>query len=127
MLRLHLQKLGSILGLLAILMAMLAPTVSQALSSHDRLDAALAEHCSALQSVGDTDPLNPVNPHPLTFHWQACGYCGLLAHFPVLPPAAIVFATPAAFAHSVAVQPNTSTHLARPIASAQPRAPPVVL
>lgn len=124
MLRRRLQKLGSILGLLAILMATLAPTVSQALSSHDRLDAALAEHCSALQGIGDTDPLNP---HPLTFHWQACGYCGLLAHFPVLPPTAIVFATPAVFAHTVAVHANTSTHLARPVISAQPRAPPVVL
>lgn len=106
MLRRHLQKLGSILGLLAILMATLAPTVSQALSSHDRLDVALAEHCSAQQGIGDTDPLNllnPANPHPLTFHWQACGYCGLLAHFPVLPPAAIVFATPAAFAHTLSL------------------------
>jgi hypothetical protein len=40
MLRLRLQKIGSLLGLLAILMSTLAPTVSQALAAHDRLGQA---------------------------------------------------------------------------------------
>ena len=47
MLRLRLQKIGSLLGLLAILMSTLAPTVSQALAAHDRLGQALATYCSA--------------------------------------------------------------------------------
>jgi Protein of unknown function (DUF2946) len=119
-----LQKIGSILGLLAILMATLAPTVSQALSSHERLDVALAERCSAAQDVTD---IERSAPHPLALHWQACGYCGLLAHFPILPPADVVFVTRAVFAHAVAVHASVGTRSIFPTTSAQPRAPPVVL
>ena len=123
MLRRPLQKLGSILGLLAILMATLAPTVSQALSAHDRLDAALAEHCSAVQGVADA---GQGDSHPLAFHWQACGYCGLLAHVPVVPPAAFVCAAQAVFSHPAIVHASPSTLSRPPVTSAQPRAPPVV-
>jgi hypothetical protein len=42
MFRRRLQKIGSLLGLLAILMSTLAPTVSQALAAHDRVELALA-------------------------------------------------------------------------------------
>src|ERR1700760_4395320 len=112
MLRRHLQKIGSILGLLAILMATLAPTVTQALSAHDRLNVALAERCSVLQGAADSEH-GPA--HPLTFHWQACGYCGLLAHFPVVPPAGVVFATQAAFAHTVLVHASAGTHSLPPV------------
>lgn len=124
MLRRHLQKIGSILGLLAILMATLAPTVSQALSSHDRLDVALAEHCSAVQSLVDSDH---GTPHPLTLHWQACGYCGLLAHFPIVPPAKLSFATHSMFAHAVVVYASVGIVSLPHVTSAQPRAPPAVL
>jgi hypothetical protein len=124
MLRRHLQKIGSILGLLAILMATLAPTVSQALSSHERLDTALAERCTAAQDVTDVERSAP---HPLVFHWQACGYCGLLAHFPVVPPAGIVFVTQAVFAHAVTVHASANTRSISLVTSAQPRAPPAVL
>ncbi len=123
MLRRHLQKIGSILGLLAILMATLAPTVSQALSAHNRLDAALAERCSAIEGATD---VGRAAPQPLIFHWQACGYCSLLAQVPVVPPANFAFATQAPFAHSAIVRVTASTLSIFPVTSAQPRAPPVV-
>ena len=69
------RKIGSILGLLAILMSTLAPTISQALAAHDRLGQALATYCSA-------DPANSQaahdskSPNSSAFHWQACAYCG---------------------------------------------------
>ncbi|MFL9867471.1 DUF2946 domain-containing protein [Paraburkholderia fungorum] len=128
MLRRHLQKIGSILGLLAILMATLAPTVSQALSAQERLDAALVDHCSAqtdaLASSGTHDSLDS---HSLAFHWEACGYCGLLAHFPVVPPVPLAFATQAAFTHTVVVHTSVSAPSVTPHFYAQPRAPPAAV
>jgi hypothetical protein len=123
-LRRHLQKIGSLLGLLAILMATLAPTVSQALSSYERLDAALAERCTATQDATDFERSAP---HPLTFHWQACGYCGLLAHFPAVPPVNTGFVAQVMFAHAVTVHASVGTWPTASVTSAQPRAPPAVL
>ena len=126
MLRRHLQKIGSILGLLAILMATLAPTVSQALSAHERLDTALAALCSA-QSEASTAATGGESDtsHAPTLHWKACGYCGLLAHCPVVPPVPLAFATHAAFAHAAVVHASVTVPSIPPVLSAQPRAPPV--
>jgi hypothetical protein len=90
MLRLRLQKIGSLLGLLAILMSTLAPTVSQALAAHDRLGQALATYCSADPDNSQVEKTDKSSPSP-TWHWQACAYCGMLAHVPVLPGTATVF------------------------------------
>ncbi|MFM0159461.1 DUF2946 domain-containing protein [Paraburkholderia sediminicola] len=125
MLRRHLQKIGSILGLLAILMATLAPTVSQALSAQERLDAALVDHCSA-QADAPAGRATDTS-HSLTLHWEACGYCGLLAHFPVVPPVPLAFATQAAFAHTAVVHASVSAPSVPPHLSAQPRAPPAAV
>jgi hypothetical protein len=123
--RLRLQKIGSLLGLLAILMSTLAPTVSQALSAYDRLDQALATYCSA---DPDNSPLahDGKSSHSSAFQWQACAYCGMLAHVPVLPGTAKVFVA----ALSVARVPVVTTHDAAYVpllyTAAQPRAPPVL-
>lgn len=125
MLRRHLQKIGSILGLLAILMATLAPTASQALNARDRLDAALVDHCSAQADASTSSGAS--DSHSLAFHWEACGYCGLLAHFPVVPPVPLAFATQAAFAHTAVVHASVSAPSVTPHLSAQPRAPPAAV
>ncbi|HZZ12650.1 MAG TPA: DUF2946 domain-containing protein [Paraburkholderia sp.] len=134
MLRRHLRKIGSILGLLAILMATLAPTVSQALSGHDRLDVALADLCSAQNgesahgvAAPDAAAGAPNSSHTPTLHLEACGYCGLLAHCPVVPPVPLAFATQAAFAYAAVVHASVTRPSIAPVRSAQPRAPPVAV
>lgn len=125
MLRRHLQKIGSILGLLAILMTTLAPTVSQAFSAHDRLDAALSDLCSAQGSFSTDGDAGA--SHSQTLHWEVCGYCGMLAHFPVVPPVPVAFATQAAFAHAAVVHARVYGPSVTPVCAAPPRAPPVAV
>lgn len=125
MLRRHLQKIGSILGLLAILMTTLAPTVSQALSAQERFDATLVDHCSAQAETPARSGTS--DSHSLAFHWEACGYCGLLAHFPVVPPVPLAFAAQAAFAHTVVVHASVGVPSVTPHLYAQPRAPPATV
>src|ERR1700744_6532529 len=90
MLRLRLQKIGSLLGLLAILMSTLAPSLSQALAAHDRLGQALATYCSADPDNSQVEKTDKSSPSP-TWHLQGRAYCGMLAHVPVLPGTATVF------------------------------------
>jgi hypothetical protein len=66
MFRVRIQKLGSLLGLLAILMTALAPTVSQVLASHHRLNDALVTYYTAESTTGpfghDGKPAHPAAP-----------------------------------------------------------------
>jgi hypothetical protein len=125
MLRLRLQKIGSWLGLLAILMSSLAPTVSQALAAHDRLGEALATYCSA---DPDNSPAahDSKSSHPSAFHWQACAYCGMLVHVPVLPGTATVFAATISVARAPIATTRSDLHVPLFYTAAQPRAPPVL-
>jgi hypothetical protein len=125
MLRLRLQKIGSWLGLLAILMSTLAPTVSQALAAHDRLGQALATYCSA---DPDDSPVahDGKSSHSSGFHWQACAYCDMLAHWPVLPGMATVFGATLSVAPAPVVATREAVHIPLFYSAAQPRAPPVL-
>ena len=124
MYRVRLHRLGSLLGLLAILMVTLAPTVSQVLASHHRLGDALATYCSADGEITSAAH-DGHSSHSPTAHWQACPYCGLIAHVPVLPGTPLVLAVPLrsgpmAVAVASAVVRAISVHTV-----AQSRAPPV--
>jgi hypothetical protein len=125
MLRLRLQKIGSLLGLLAILMSTLAPTISQALAAHDRLGQALATYCSA-------DPANSQaahdskSPNSSAFHWQACAYCGMLAHVPVLPGTTTAFVAELSVARAPLAVARDAAHVPLFYSAAPPRAPPVL-
>jgi hypothetical protein len=122
MYRVRFPRLGSLLGLLAILMVTLAPTVSQVLASHHRLSDALETYCSAdvATPVQDGKPA-----HHAGAHWQVCPYCSLIAHVPTLPGTPVALAALLAQRYvPVAVAPaevrGQFVHTA-----AQPRAPPV--
>jgi hypothetical protein len=117
-----LRKIGSIVGLLAILMTALAPTVSQALASNARFDALLAVHCSAALHARQHDPA-PSHQSGIG-HWETCGYCNLAAHTPVLPP--LRSSSPALAAGQARPPVPPAQHIApyAPVFSAQPRAPP---
>ncbi|QCP48528.1 DUF2946 domain-containing protein [Trinickia violacea] len=125
MFRRRLQKIGSLLGLLAILMSALAPTVSQALASRDPVELALAAYCTAQPaSAADTGDGQSPESHAL-LHWQACAYCGLLAHVSVLPGVPATF-TPTLTATRAPVFAQREEVRAAPLfTAAQPRAPPV--
>jgi hypothetical protein len=128
MLRLRLQKIGSWLGLLAILMSTLAPTVSQALAAHDRLGEALATYCTAEPDNAPSGPSaqDGKHSHSPAFHWQACAYCGMLAHAPVLPGTVPTFAAAILVARAPIVASRDTLHVPLFYTAAQPRAPPLV-
>ncbi len=87
--RLPFRKPGSWLGLLAILLIALAPTVSQLLAQHGRLDRILDTYCSA-SPIERAVESHAHAGHAAASHWEACPYCGLFAHVPVLPGVAHV-------------------------------------
>ncbi|RKP49478.1 DUF2946 domain-containing protein [Trinickia fusca] len=119
------QKIGCILGLLAILLVTLAPTISHALAGHEQAAALSASICSA-QSAPDDTPGNQDASHSLTAHWQTCGYCSLLAHMPVvLPGAQSAFAVAVWVIQHKAATTFESVRLAEPVTFTQPRAPPI--
>ncbi|QCP51985.1 DUF2946 domain-containing protein [Trinickia violacea] len=127
MLNRHRQKIGAWLGMLAILLSVVAPTVSQVLRGaygnvehhahhlhhhHQAVEVALDAHAGHHHG-SDSSPL-----------CDACPYCGLIAHSPALPSVAV--------ASSVAplrpsFPPPLVTAAFRPytvLSPAQPRAPP---
>lgn len=65
--------------------------------------------------------------HGLTiFDGQACGYCSLLAHMPVIPGVPATFAVTVRAIQQPAATRFESVRLVEPLTPAQPRAPPVL-
>ncbi|WP_342611396.1 DUF2946 domain-containing protein [Burkholderia ambifaria] len=122
MLSRRLRKIVSLIGMLAILMTALAPTISQALTTHDRVDALLAGYCTAGPAGGDH--AGDASSKRLQAHLQACGYCNLLAHTPALPAPELTFAVHVHLLQHRAATRFESLRRALPLTAAQPRAPP---
>ncbi|MFP4889637.1 DUF2946 domain-containing protein [Paraburkholderia sp. EG304] len=146
------RKIGSWLGLLAILLTTLAPTISQTLAAHRHADAMTGEHCrmasmddmvsmpgmrmqdgtpEATQTTANppdnaddsADAGNPTDKHA-QMSGDACGYCSLLAHLPVMPSVGMLFvAAVRARQHTAATRFDSVRHV-EPLTFAQPRAPP---
>ncbi|MBN3786776.1 DUF2946 domain-containing protein [Burkholderia sp. Ac-20353] len=122
------QTIGAFLGMFAILMSMVAPTVSQALHG---AHGGVHEHMHHAHHVADIT--HPAHAQHFAHHHgsdpsqlcDACPYCGLIAHSPVLPGVPVtshVAPPPARFpmpVAAVAFRPYTV------LTPAQPRAPPV--
>jgi hypothetical protein len=148
-----LRKIGSWLGLFAILMATLAPTISHTLAAHADDDAMPDAHCamasmasmSSMPSMDDgmaamqddatlashtaattgTPSGDSTSKHAQTSDGDACGYCSLLAHFPAMPNVGTLFvAAVRARQHAVATR-FESVRRVEPLTFAQPRAPPL--
>ncbi|EDZ97299.1 conserved hypothetical protein [Burkholderia sp. H160] len=143
------RKIGSWLGLLAILMTTLAPTISQTLAAHYHADAMMGEHgqmasmddmasMPGMQMQDDTPDAtqaaaNPPNEsddagNPASKHAQmsgdACGYCSLLAHLPVMPGVGMLFVAAVRARQHTAATRFESVRRVEPLTFAQPRAPP---
>jgi hypothetical protein len=143
------RKIGSWLGLLAILMATLAPTISQTLAARSHEGAISSEHCSA-QSVDPMDSMSqmgsmssmslpishvsaaPDDPtgqhaqHTQMSNGDACGYCSLLAHLPVMPAVETLFFVAVRARQHVVATRFESVRRVEPVSFAQPRAPPFI-
>jgi Protein of unknown function (DUF2946) len=118
------RKIVSILGLLAILMATLAPTVSQALAASRRVNPVSSAHCSMPSMRGHVPDIKS-GPRSLMSDGQTCCYCGLLGHMPVVPSVQAPLAiTVRAIAHRVTTR-SESVRRIEPLTSSQPRAPPI--
>lgn len=146
------RKIGSWLGLFAILMATLAPTISHTLAAHADESAMSDEHCDMpsmgpMGSMGSMDSMRKDMPdvssvvssvasnapdqaadkhadHTATSDGDACGYCSLLAHMPAVPSVEALFVvTVRALQHTVATR-FESVRRVEPLTFAQPRAPP---
>lgn len=106
-------------------MSTLAPTVSQALAAHDRLGQALASYCSADPDTSQAAH-NGKSSHSSTYHWQACAYCGMLAHVPVLPGTVPAFIAALSVSRAPIAVTRDTVHVPLVYTAAQPRAPPVL-
>jgi hypothetical protein len=127
----RLRRLGTLLGLLAIWMTVLAPAISQTLAARERarhavvFGVACAAHAQteapALGRFGQQD-----HSHDHAGHGPACGYCAFFSHLPIAPSLALAF-LPTPFSGPA---PNPSRFAeprhCDPFLAAQPRAPPVV-
>ncbi|MCP2084299.1 UNVERIFIED_ORG: hypothetical protein J2Y81_000316 [Paraburkholderia sediminicola] len=139
------RKIGSWLGLFAILMATLAPTISHSLAARNGGEAGVGgEHCSmpSMASMPDMGAMSSMPSmsfmhdqasdnsgsthaqHAAMSDGDACGYCSLLAHMPAVPSVeALFFVTVRAVQHTVATRFERVRRV-EPLTFAQPRAPP---
>ncbi|WP_080970938.1 DUF2946 domain-containing protein [Burkholderia cepacia] len=129
------QKIGALLGIFAILLSVVAPTISQTLrgasaeGAHHSLHAHHAHHVHPAAEVAHLAEVGSAAHHHGSDSWpgcDACPYCSLIAHTPTLPGAVVAFGIPAqparlaASAVVAAFRPYTVLTLAKP------RAPPVL-
>lgn len=143
------RKIGGWLGLLAILMATLAPTISQTLAAHADHGAMAGEHC-AMESMDSMDSMGsmhemssmpsmhddadesasspdvPSGKHTQLSNGDACGYCSLLAHLPVMPAVETLFVAAVRARQHVVATRFESVRRVEPLTFAQPRAPPLI-
>lgn len=139
------RKIGSWLGLFAILMATLAPTISHTLAMRSHAETMSSEHgdMHSMLSMHSMDAMHDDAPqaasvtsgasqesggtsthHSMLSSGDDCGYCSLLAHMPVMPSIGGLFAvTVRALQHTVATR-FESVRRVEPLTFAQPRAPP---
>jgi hypothetical protein len=147
------RKIGSWLGLLAILMTTLAPTISHTLAAHYHADATMGEHCQmasmddmasmpGMQMQDDTpepaqavanppgesddadNPASNAGEKHAQMSGDACGYCSLLAHLPVMPSVGMLFVAAVRARQHTAATRFESVRRVEPLTFAQPRAPP---
>ncbi|WP_418939692.1 DUF2946 domain-containing protein [Paraburkholderia bryophila] len=148
------RKIGSWLGLLAILMATLAPTISHTLAARDAAAGGMPEHCMmasmpmdsmkpmhAMASLHDmssmqsnlsaqatastpTDPTGKTTQHTSMSDGDACGYCSLLAHMPAVASVETLFTVAVRARQHIVATRFESVRRVEPLTFAQPRAPP---
>jgi hypothetical protein len=148
------RKIGSWLGLFAILMATLAPTITHTLAARSDASALSGEFCSVLptassassaskyalqnaalyaalaasgahhHAAGEFTQHTQPTQHPEMSDGDACGYCSLLAHMPVMPSVEGLFLVAVRVSQHIAASRFESVRRVEPLTFGQPRAPP---
>ncbi|MGF7000938.1 DUF2946 domain-containing protein [Paraburkholderia sp. GAS32] len=126
MLSRHRQKIGALLGMFAILLSVVAPTISQALRSGRTDVAHHAHHAAHMAHMAHAGAAAHHDGSESSSLCDACPYCGLIAHTPALTGSVASF--------SVVPQrpwfpPPVGVAAFRPYTvatRAQPRAPPAL-
>jgi hypothetical protein len=114
--------MGSVMGLLAILMIAFAPTVSRIIATHtDATDHAMP--CD-MPSMHHDMPASSDSSHSARLDADACAYCSLLAHMPVLGSPPVVFALVVKVITARVAVRFDSVMLLKPTEPGLPRAPP---
>ncbi|MGG1944644.1 DUF2946 domain-containing protein [Trinickia sp. NRRL B-1857] len=127
----RLRRFGTLLGLLAIWMTVLAPAISQTLAAHDRAKhgTMFGVQCSAhamTEPSAHGSLAQRGHSHDASDHGQACGYCAFFSHLPIAPSLAQAF-LPTRFSSPAPDRSGfAEPTLAERFLAAQPRAPPVV-
>ncbi|SAL79830.1 MFS transporter [Caballeronia peredens] len=121
------RRTGSLLALLAMLLITFAPAVSQVIAAHAQAGEFTAELCSAHASAAEA-PASHHAPDTLAhLDDAACGYCHFFAHAPAISGARSTTALEIPARRFVAVAPVRGERPASAFATAQPRAPPVLI
>ncbi len=118
------RKIGSLLGLFAILLVVFAPLVSQVLRANQPFNFELAAFCTEHGLTLQLPGQGPDRHDTHALHDQACAYCSFSAHFPALTAAA---ALPAVLPRPPSLPPAFLAAAFRPFevgSRAQPRGPP---
>lgn len=84
----HHRKRAAWLSLFAMMMAFIAPIVSQSLMRHEYTPAAHSQHHHSHTGTPHADSIQHPHSAPMADH-AACGYCALFAHSPVIAAAGL--------------------------------------
>jgi hypothetical protein len=119
------------LGIAAMWLAIVAPVISQTLAARQAADTSLAALCtvdteSAHAGHASADANEHAGHHDAAGHFEACSYCGLLAHnLPITQTPALAVARVERITRSAPLD-AVSAPLAKSFNAASPRAPPVL-
>ncbi|ANB74637.1 hypothetical protein AYM40_09485 [Paraburkholderia phytofirmans OLGA172] len=107
-------------------MASMPAMASTDMASTDMASMDAVASMPAMQHEASNPPASKHAQDAAMSDGDACGYCSLLAHMPVVPSVeALFFVTVRALEHSVATR-FESVQRVEPLTFAQPRAPPFV-
>ncbi|TGN94221.1 DUF2946 domain-containing protein [Burkholderia sp. USMB20] len=123
------QKIGAFLGIFAILLSVVAPTISQTLRGASAEGAHHSHHAHHATVVAHLAQAGSAAHHHGSDSWpgcDACPYCSLIAHIPTLPGALVAFGIPAQPAGFVTPVVAAVFRPYTVLTRAQPRAPPVL-
>ena len=110
------------LGIAAMWLAIVAPVISQTLAARDAATDPQAILCTVDVSAPDAH----AGHHDAANHFDACSYCGLLAHHVPLLAVALPGVARIERSARVAYAPALAAVHAKSFNAARPRAPPVV-
>ncbi|BAN23109.1 DUF2946 domain-containing protein [Caballeronia insecticola] len=115
------------LGIAAMWLAIVAPVIGQTLAARDPQAALCTVDAHEAHGAVAQDDAAPAGHHDAASHFDACAYCGLLAHH--LPVAAGIAPDVARIERVVRVATHASVDsvCAKSFNAACPRAPPVLV